>query len=79
MLTNTLDQLPFGQKAMIKSFKPEAKLFQRKLLTMGLTPGCIVTVLRSAPLGDPIEIEIRGFQLCLRRTEAAVINVEVDE
>ena len=79
MLTYTLDQLPFGKKAMIKSLKPEAKPFRRKLLTMGLTPGCTVTALRVAPLGDPIEIEVRGFQLCLRRTEAAVINVEVDE
>ena len=75
----TLDQLPFGQKAMIKSLKPEARPFRRKLLAMGVTPGCEVSVVRVAPLGDPIQIEMRGFQLCLRRSEAAVINVEANE
>ena len=75
-LCMTLDQLPFGQKAMIKSLKPEAHIFRRKLLAMGLTPGCEVKPIRTAPFGDPIEVEIRGFQLCLRRSEAAAINVE---
>lgn len=75
----TLDKLPFGQKGMIKSLRPEAKPFRRKLLAMGVTPGCEVTVVRFAPLGDPIQVEMRGFQLCLRKSEAAVINVEAGE
>lgn len=79
MLTTTLDRLPFGKKAIIKSLKPEARPFRRKLLAMGVTTGCEVEVLRAAPLGDPLQIEMRGFQLCLRRREAAAINVEVGE
>lgn len=75
----TLDQLPFGQKGMITSLKPEAKPFRKKLLAMGVTPGCEVMVVRYAPLGDPIQIQMRGFQLCLRKSEAAVINVEAGE
>jgi ferrous iron transport protein A len=79
MQTITLDKLPFGQKALIKSFRPEAKPFRRKLLAMGVTTGCEISVVREAPLGDPLEIEMRGYQLCLRRSEAATINVEVAE
>ena len=44
---------------------------------MGMTHGCQITVMRIAPLGDPIEINLRGFLLCLRRHEAAAIEVEV--
>ncbi|WP_434777580.1 FeoA family protein [Neisseria sp. Ec49-e6-T10] len=73
----TLDQLSFGQMAVIRALKPEAKPFRRKLLAMGITPGCRVSVVRVAPLGDPMQIEMRGFQLCLRKSEAATIDVEV--
>lgn len=76
MSTITLDQLPFGKSAMIVKLTPDATPFRRKLLSMGITPGSRVSVIRVAPLGDPMEIEIRGFHLCLRRSEAQVIRVE---
>lgn len=71
----TLDQLPYGKEAVIAKLLPESIPFRRKLLAMGITPGCKVTVIRVAPLGDPLEIKMRGFFLCLRRNEAAAIAV----
>ncbi len=73
----TLDHLSSGREAFIKRLLPESLPFRRKLLAMGMTPGCQLTVMRIAPLGDPIEINLRGFLLCLRRHEAAAIEVEV--
>lgn len=72
----TLDQLSYNKEAVIVKLLPESTLFRRKLLAMGITPGCKVTVVRSAPFGDPLEIEMRGFFLCLRRKEAATIIVK---
>lgn len=47
-----------------------------RLMEMGLTPGVDVSVLGTAPLGDPIEIELRGYRLSLRKSEAARIEVQ---
>lgn len=77
MSTMTLDKLPFGTPAVIVKLTPDAAPFRRKLLAMGITPGCKVSVTRTAPLGDPLEIEMRGFTLCLRRSEASAISVEI--
>ena len=49
---------------------------KERLMTMGLTPGTQVTVLRSAPLGDPIAIGVRSYHLALRRADAALVGVE---
>ena len=48
-----------------------------RLLEMGLTPGVEFDLLGSAPLGDPIEIEIRGYRLSLRKSEAARVTIEL--
>ena len=50
--------------------------YRRQVLVMGLTPGIVVRVVRRAPLGDPIELEVRGFKLSLRRKEARIVLVE---
>ena len=47
-----------------------------RLMEMGLTPGVAVQVIGAAPLGDPIEVEVRGYRLSLRRSEAARVKVE---
>ncbi len=75
----TLDHLSLRREAVVKRLLPDSLPFRRKLLAMGLTPGCKLTVMRIAPLGDPIEINLRGFLLCLRRREATAIEVEVVE
>ncbi|MFQ0995176.1 ferrous iron transport protein A [Gilliamella sp. BG2] len=71
----TLNQLPLGHEGVITRLLPESLPFRRKLLAMGITPGCKVLVVRVAPFGDPIEIKMRGFWLCLRRKEAQAIEV----
>ena len=50
--------------------------YRRKLLSMGLTPGAELSVTRVAPMGDPMEIRVRGFALSVRRDEAAAVSVE---
>ena len=50
-----------------------------RLLEMGLTPGVYVTVVGAAPLGDPLELELRGYRLSVRRSEAARVEVQPDE
>lgn len=69
-----LSQLSPGKKAKIISFTdPKMSV---KLMEMGCLPGEEVEVERYAPLGDPIAIRIAGYQLCLRKSEAAVIIIQ---
>jgi len=49
----------------------------RRIADMGVTPGAVIEVERVAPLGDPIEVKIRGYRLSLRKSEAAAIEVEL--
>lgn len=79
MATTTLDQLAINQTALITKLNTTNVNYRNKLLAMGITPGCKVSIVRAAPLGDPIQITIRGFQLCLRKTEAAGIQVELED
>lgn len=72
----TLQQLAVGQQARIVRIGGE-KATRRRLLDMGLVTGETVTVARVAPLGDPIEVLIKGYHLSLRKQEAGQIAVEV--
>ena len=74
--TATLDKLDIGQRAIIKKIRssPETR---KRLMGMGLTPGAMVRVERTAPMGDPIEVDVRGYRLTLRREEARKVEVEV--
>lgn len=76
MEINTLGDLPKGRKAIVTGLLAESRPFRRKLLAMGLTPGCEVEIIGVAPLGDPMEVSLRGFRLSLRRVEAAGIGIE---
>ncbi|MDH3215592.1 MAG: ferrous iron transport protein A [Candidatus Krumholzibacteria bacterium] len=51
---------------------------RRRMFDMGVTPGVIVEVKRVAPLGDPIEVKVRGYNLLVRKSEASGITVEVE-
>ena len=57
----------------VHSTSPEV----RRLQEMGLTPGTEFTVLKIAPFGDPVEIDFRGYRLCLRRKETADFEIEL--
>ena len=58
-------------------YEPGSRGYRRKLLAMGLTPGTGFSVTRVAPMGDPVEIRVRGFKLSLRKDEAAALKVEI--
>ncbi|MDR0996911.1 MAG: ferrous iron transport protein A [Zoogloeaceae bacterium] len=73
----TLKDLRIGQSARVAGFvKGNDKSYRKKLLSMGLTPDTLFSVTRVAPMGDPIEIAVRGFSLSLRGDEAASLLVE---
>jgi len=73
-----LGQLSVGEKAFITGFVEGQKEYRAKLLAMGLTKGIELELTRVAPLGDPLEIRIRGFSLSLRKSEASAVLVEKD-
>lgn len=70
-----LSALSLGSSARVKDFPKTGATFLR-LREMGLLPGTTVTLIRAAPLGDPLEIKVRGYHLTLRREEANQIAVE---
>jgi len=72
----TLASLPFGVSARVLSILGTSAV-ARRLMEMGLVPGAPVCALKAAPLGDPIEISVRGYNLALRRSEAESIRVAV--
>lgn len=76
----TLRDLQVHQQGKVAHYEatddPRKKAYKKKLLAMGLTPGTEFTVTRVAPLGDPVEIRVRGFKLSLRKDEAAALVIE---
>ena len=72
----TLDQLPIGQEAVITRGGGQGAL-RCRLLDMGLIPKTAVRVEKIAPLGDPLELRVRGYSLSLRKEDARNIDVEV--
>lgn len=71
----TLDQLEIGCRAIIKSIGGEGSL-RRRLLDMGITPKTEVLVRKVAPMGDPMEIYLRGYELTLRKEDGKKIEIE---
>lgn len=65
-----------GESARVLSYHGLADSYRKKLMSMGLIPGTCFNIERLAPLGDPVEINVRGFRLSLRRQEAAGLQVE---
>lgn len=74
----TLAELPIGKDAVITNVGGEGAL-RCRLLDMGLIPGTVVVVRKIAPMGDPIEIRIRGYELTLRKEDASKITVAEEE
>ncbi len=70
-----LSQLAVGSSAVVRAFPSSGGAFLR-LREMGVLPGTPVTLVRTAPLGDPIEIKVRGYLLTLRKSEAEHVLVE---
>lgn len=74
----SLDTLSLGENARVVNIHGQGAI-KRRLMDMGLTKDVIVEVSNIAPLGDPIEIRLRGYKLTLRKEEAALVLVERDE
>lgn len=77
-MTLNLDVFTIGQSGVIVKVNGEGRV-RRRLFDMGVTPGASVTLKKKAPLGDPLEVTIRGYELTLRKDEAELVICEVEE
>ena len=75
-MEKTLDTFEIGDSGTVKIVLGEGRIKSR-LFDMGITPGAEILMRKKAPLGDPIEITVRGYELTLRKTEASCIIMEV--
>ncbi len=73
-----LSEFSIGESGRIVKVSGEG-LVRRRLFDMGVTPGADVLLRKKAPLGDPLELTIRGYELTLRKAEAACVTMEVQE
>ncbi len=73
-----LDEFKIGETGLIKKVEGEGRL-RRRLFDMGVTPGATVYLRKKAPLGDPMEVTIRGYELTLRKSEALLVYLEVED
>ena len=74
-----LADLKVGQKARVLKLNEENKAIRRHLLDMGITRGVKITIKKVAPMGDPIDLQLRDYELCLRKEDLRKIEVEVIE
>ena len=73
-----LSEFSIGEQGIIAKVEGDGKI-RRRLFDMGVTPGAQVYLRKKAPLGDPIEVTIRGYELSLRKIEAESVSVKVEE
>ncbi len=71
----TLNEIKIGKSAHVVKLHSEGAL-RRRIMDMGITRGVEITIRKVAPLGDPIEVTVRGYELSLRRADAELIEVE---
>lgn len=71
----TLKEIPCGQTVTVTKLQGEGPV-KRRIMDMGITKGVSIYVRKVAPLGDPVEITVRGYELSLRKTDAGMITVE---
>ena len=72
----TLTAVPIGSAARVVAVNGTSRI-SRRLMEMGVIPGVLLEVLKTAPFGDPIEVRVRGYNLAMRRSEADAIEVAV--
>ncbi len=72
---NTLKDVRIGKSARVVKLHGEGAV-KRRIMDMGITKGTLVTVRKVAPLGDPIELHVRGYELSIRKADAEMIEVE---
>ena len=74
----TLKEVKVGEDAVVKRLHGEGAT-KRRIMDMGITKGTAVHVRKVAPLGDPIELTVRGYELSIRKADAEMIEEEGDE
>lgn len=74
-----LSDLKIGQRAKVLGLHLDKPEVRRHLLDMGITKGTEILIKKVAPMGDPVDIELRGYELCIRKEEMRNIDVEVIE
>ena len=72
-----LSELEVGQKAKVLKLNEHNKAIRRHLLDMGITRDVEITIKKVAPMGDPIDLQLRDYELCLRKEDLTKIEVEV--
>ena len=75
-MAEQLKDLSVGDTGRVAGFGEGSKAYRKKLLSLGLTPGTEFSLARYAPMGDPVEIRVRGSSLILRKGEAEALLVE---
>jgi ferrous iron transport protein A len=75
-MSTTLKDLSVGDRRQVAGYEEGGRAYRKKLLSMGLTPGVELEVVRVAPMGDPVEIRVRGTSVSLRKSEAEALQVE---
>ncbi|MCK4803930.1 MAG: ferrous iron transport protein A [Spirochaetes bacterium] len=74
-MSKKLKDLSPGERAEITGYERSGKVYREKLLAMGLTKGTVLTLKKIAPLGDPVEVSVRDFNLLLRKDEADILII----
>lgn len=72
-----LSDLRRGQRCVVLDFHNDNAVLRRRLLDMGITKGVEIEIKKIAPLGDPIDIMLRGYELCIRKSDMKSIDVRV--
>jgi len=73
----SLSDLKVGEKGKVLELKINDKAIRRHLLDMGITKGTMVEIKKIAPMGDPIDIKLRDYELCIRKADLKQIDVEL--
>jgi len=73
----TVNDMKNGQKAIVTGLGCAGAL-RRRMIDMGITPGAAIVMRKAAPMGDPLELNVRGYELSIRRSEAKEIRVVVE-
>lgn len=76
-MDKTINEMKIGERAVIIGLGCSGAL-RRRIIDMGITPGAVVIMRKAAPMGDPLEINVRGYELSIRRSEAKEIKVIAD-
>lgn len=76
-MEKTINDMAMGERGIVTGIGCTGAL-RRRIIDMGLTPGALVILRKTAPMGDPLELNVRGYELSIRRSQAKEITVEVE-